>query len=147
MARTRSVLVASVLLIATIGITLYVNAGSLTPPAGPVAPTMRTLDQLSAEIAAIQAGGGIKRVIRGVIDVPKDQMEETQTFSPSVDPAKCIVTLSEPVATLAPSSVDVLFLRNGACVMSLQPSALTVRVDSSNLKSPMKVGYQIIEYN
>jgi hypothetical protein len=134
------------LVITTVATALYVNAGSLTPPAGPVAPTMKTLDQLSSEIAAVSAGG-IKRVVRGVINVAQNQMEETVSFAPSIDPAKSVVTLDEPVATEAVGAIDILYTRNGACVMSLQASQLTIRVDLINSKAPVRVSYQIIEYN
>jgi len=149
MARSRLALAASVLAVATIGTALYVNAGSLTPPAGPVAPTMKTLDQLSAEIAAIQSGGGIKRVVRGVVDIPKDMFEATQAFSPAVDPAKSVVVLSDSVSlTTPPSGTDPNWAsRQGACVMSLTSTAITVRADINNANAAVKISYQIIEYN
>lgn len=39
-----------VLIAATVGMVVWVNAGSLTPPGGPVAPTMKTLDEVEARI-------------------------------------------------------------------------------------------------
>jgi hypothetical protein len=74
-------------------------------------------------------------------------MEETVSFAPSIDPAKSVVTLDEPVATEAVGAIDILYTRNGACVMSLQASQLTIRVDLINSKAPVRVSYQIIEYN
>jgi len=41
----------SVLIAAAIGSILWVNAGSLTPPGGPVAPTMKTLTEVEPRIA------------------------------------------------------------------------------------------------
>ena len=66
----------------------------------------------------------VKRVVRGVIDFAQGTEEVTQTFSPSVDPAKSVVTLSNLTAT-----------------------QITVRADASISLMPAKVSYQIIEYN
>jgi hypothetical protein len=152
MERRRFGLAACAIAIAMVATALYVNAGSLTPPAGSVAPTMKTLDQLSSEIAAVQSAvaalpGGIKRVVRGVIDVQKDTLVGNQTFSPAVDPAKSLVTLSDAVATANPLNDPNWSARQGTCLLSLTTTQITVRVDVSNNTAPMQVSYQIVEYN
>lgn len=128
------------------GVAFWGHAGDLRPPAGPVAPTMKTLDQLSAQIAALQAP--VKQVVRGVIPFPKDQREASQTLSSAVNPAKSVVMLSDAVATAPPVSSDPNWgTRTGACVTSLTGSQITIRVDASVLLAPAEVSYQVIEYN
>ncbi len=124
---------------------IWVRAGDLRPPAGPIAPTMKTLDQISAQIAALQAP--IRQVVRGVIQVPKDQREASAVFAPAVNPARCVVLLSDSVATGINSSYTANIARTGACVASLTATQVTIRVDSCITMVPMEVGYQIIEYN
>jgi hypothetical protein len=128
------------------GTVLWVNAGSLTPPAGPVAPTMRTLDQISADIASLQAP--VKRVVRGVITFDKDGAPElSQAFAPPIDPSKSVVSLSDAVAmdcNLTPAPV---IARHGACLISLTATQITVRVDNNIPITGAKVSYQIVEYN
>src|SRR5437867_3744962 len=78
-------------------VALLARAGQLSPPAGAISPTMKTLDEISAQISTIQAGSGaapVKRVVRGVIDFNQGDQELSQTFAPAVDPAKSVVTLS-----------------------------------------------------
>lgn len=127
-------------------------AGELTPPAGPVAPTMKTLDQLSAEHAAIQAalpaaGGGFSRVVRGVIDFPDGVHEASALIQiPALNPNKCVVLLSDSVYTALSGGTDTnLRARNGAIVTSLTANQITVLVDSSSGLA-RRVSYQIIEY-
>ena len=73
---------------------------------GPVAPTMTTLSEISAQISALgSAGGGgtPKRVVRGVIAFADGECEKTATFSPAIDPAKSVVALS-PVVRMTTTS-------------------------------------------
>jgi hypothetical protein len=131
-----------------------VTAGQLSPPAGPVAPTMKSLADLSAEHAAIQAaigsgggGGGapIKRVIHGVITFNPGDNEETVSLEPEVVPAKTLVTLSPCVVTLQTvSSPNYWHTRTGACA-DLQAGSLTVTIDQGSSMT-RKVSYQVIEY-
>jgi len=127
---------------------LWVHAGSLTPPAGPVAPTMKTLDEISGQIAALPPAS-IKRVIRGVVSIPRGSgtADGSSTFSPAVAPSRSIVLLSAAVFTEFEGSVDAKLTRNGACLVSLSSTQITVRVDNLTNVVGVAVSYQIIEYN
>lgn len=129
-----------------------VIAGDLTPPAGPVAPTMKTLDQLSAEHAAIQAaipaaGGGVSRVVRGVIEFPDGVHEASALIPlPALNPNKCVVLLSDSIYAALYGGTDTnLRARNGAIVTGLTANQITVQVDSG-AGLARRVSYQIIEY-
>lgn len=129
---------------------MWARAGSLTPPAGSVAPTMKTLDEISTQISSIQVAGGaapIKRVIRGVLDFPAGTNEVTQGFSPNVDPAKSVVTLSSACALGFPVASNAFYSRSGTCVINLTSSQLTIRVDAGANVVDSKVSFQIVEYN
>jgi len=134
------------------GIVIWVKAGDLNPPPGPVGPTMKTLDQLSAEhaqlgasIAALQGAiaSPIKQVIRGVISVPAGTYTQSQTFSPPVNPSKCVVILSDAVIPYL-FGAD-MYPREGAALDSLSASQITVVVNY--IPFAAKVSYQIVEYN
>ncbi len=141
---TRPAIVAACLFVSA-GAALWVYAGNLTPPAGPVTPTMKTLDQLSAQITALQAP--VKQVVRGVLTFPKDQREVSQTLAAAVNPARSVVMLDNAVATAQPISDPNFVVRNGACLVSLSGSQITVRVDANIASVGVEVSYQIIEYN
>ncbi|MGB9626226.1 MAG: hypothetical protein ACPMAQ_15340 [Phycisphaerae bacterium] len=127
---------------------LWVHAGSLTPPAGPVAPTMKTLDEISGQIAALPPAS-IKRIVRGVIAIPRGAgtAEGSSTFSPAIDPSRSVVLLSDAVFGEFEGSVDAKLSRNGACLVSLSSTQITVRVDNLTNVIGVTVSYQIIEYN
>ncbi|GMU22099.1 MAG: hypothetical protein AMXMBFR13_21870 [Phycisphaerae bacterium] len=136
------------LALVVVGTAVWVQAGPLTPPAGPVAPTMKTLNELSDQIAAVQAAlppAGVKRVIRGVITLNTGETEKSQNFSPSVDPAKSVVLLSEAVIVVVQGAPSSLVARNGAAVLSLGASSVTVATDPQ--QSQQRLSYQIVEYN
>jgi len=118
------------------------TAGTLTPPAGPVAPTMKTLDEISAQISA----GRVKQVIRGVIAFATGQEELSQSFSPTIDPAKSVVTISPSCATDYVTTTAAMAGRTASCVTNLTSSQITIRVDTSVRLVGAKVSYQIIEY-
>lgn len=130
---------------------LWVHAGQLTPPAGPVAPTMKTLDEISAQISAIPGGGGggasIKRVLRGVVDLAQGVQEANAALSATIDPARSVVVLSDVCMMQAPVSNNAWTARSGACVIDLTATQITVRIDACASSVPTKVNYQIIEYN
>jgi hypothetical protein len=134
-----------------IGLGLLAHAGQLTPPAGSVAPTMKTLDEISAQISSIQVAGGaapVKRVIRGVIDFAQGDQEMSQTFAPAIDPVKSVVTLSNATAvSFNSSSTSPTMARSNACLIDLAATQITVRVDASITLMTAKVSYQIVEYN
>ena len=136
---------------ACLGLVLWAKAGDLNPPAGPVGPTMKTLDQIYSAIGTIPGGGGggVNRVVRGVILLPDGQYESTpQSFSPSIDPAKSVVVLSDSVlGQVSSGTPNYLSARNGACVMDLTASSITVAIDQTAPTGPRRVSYQIIEYN
>ncbi|MDM8006243.1 MAG: hypothetical protein QUV05_08875 [Phycisphaerae bacterium] len=139
-----------------LGLVLWARAGDLNPPAGPVAPTMKTLDQLSAEhaqlasaVAEMSGGaGGVKQVVHGCIEFDGGVFEASATFSPEINPSKSVVVLGEPVLkTYLTSTANPLSPRNGACLVELTSTTITVRVDDVPPSTIRQVSYQIIEYN
>lgn len=129
-------------------------AGQLSPPSGPVAPTMKSLDDLSAEHAAILAaigggsggaGGGVKRVIHGLLDFPAGTYTVSQAISPAINPAKAQVVL-DPSVYINVSSATYTAARTGGCVTELTAEQITVMIDNTS-NFTRKVSYQIIEYN
>lgn len=141
-----------------LGLVLWAQAGDLNPPSGPVAPTMKTLDQLSAEHAQLASaiagisggggGGGVKQVVRGVVSLPSGQYEVSQEVSPSINPSKSVVVLSDAVVlTPYTQPTQPIAARNGSCLVDLTSTTITVRVDDALPAAARKVGFQIIEYN
>jgi hypothetical protein len=139
-----------------LGLVLWARAGDLNPPAGPVAPTMKTLDQLSTEhaqlassIAAIGGGGGIKGIIRGVVTFNDNEWEVSQAFNPAIDPTRSLVVLDNAVMTMNVSTnvTNAAKARNGACLVNLTSSSITIRIDQTGPIAVHRVSYQIIEYN
>ncbi len=118
------------------------KAGSLEPNAPPQ-PTMVTLSQLSAQIAALSSP--VEKVVRGLITFENgNSVEKYQDFSPAVDPNRCVVLLSDSVATTHPTTSDEWIARTSACLVDLTDSQITVRVEPH--PANQKVSYQIIEY-
>ncbi len=119
------------------------KAGSLEPNAPPQ-PTMVTLSQLSAQIEALSSP--VEKVVRGLITFQNGQLvEQVQGFSPAVDPNRCVVLLSDTVATEHTVSDYPDWLgRTGACLINLTDSQITVRIEDH--QAEQKVSYQIIEY-
>ncbi len=140
-----------------LGLVLWARAGDLNPPAGPVAPTMKTLDQLSAEhaqlasaIAAISGGGGgggVKQVVRGVIELASGVCEGSANFTPEINPSKSMVVLSDAVIVNMADGRNTLAARTGACLMDLTASSIAIRIDEVALVGIHRVSYPIIEYN
>jgi len=118
------------------------KAGNLEPAAAP-APTMVTLSQLSAQIQALSSP--VEKVVRGVITFQNGgAVESTQDFSPTVDPNRSIVLLSDSVASAHENTEDMWIARTGACLIDLSTSQITVGVEPH--PAEQKVSYQIIEY-
>lgn len=131
------------------GLGMFAHGGDLNPPAGPVAPTMTTLSEISAQISALgSAGGGgtPKRVVRGVIAFADGECEKTVTFSPAVNPVKSVVVLSPLVHMMTTSGgSDAQIARNGACLIDLTSTSIALATDAW-AGVPRRVSYQIIEY-
>lgn len=137
-------------LVVVMGVVLWVHAGNLTPPAGPVAPTMKTLEQISNQIAALPGGSGpIKRILRGTITISKDTDPPvgSATFSPAIDPTRSVVLLADPVALDFPTCTNTLAARTGACLVSLSETQITLRVDKTTSVTGAMASFQIVEYN
>jgi hypothetical protein len=134
---------ASIVLVVVAGVGAWVYAGQINPPPGPVAPTMKSLGEISADIAALQ-GGGVKQVLRGVITFTADQTLLSATLSPTIDPAKSVVMLGNTVTDQMPPINNAAYARSSACVVSLSASSLTVAIDAISLAR--RVSYQVIEY-
>ncbi len=118
------------------------KAGSLEPNAPPQ-PTMVTLSQLSNQIAALSSP--VEKVVRGLITFENgSSVEKYQDFSPAVDPNRCVVLLSDSVATTHETTEDEWIARTSACLVDLTDSQITVRVEPH--PANQKVSYQIIEY-
>jgi hypothetical protein len=128
---------------------VWARGGELNPPAGPVAPTMTSLAQLSADIAALKssmgAGGSPKQIVRGVINFTEGEGQKSQTFSPSVDPARSLVVLGDVVYVSTPISIGAGHTRNGSCLIELTSTSITVATDAYHSMA-RQVSYQIIEY-
>jgi len=160
----RRILIAIGFVAVAIGGSIWVIAGDLNPPPGPVAPTMKTLSELSAEhvqlagqITAVQSAiaalpsSSIKRVVRGVVTYTLDQYELTVSFSPPVDPAKSVVSLSDAVWVWGAYQYAQNVISTSTCLVSLTASTITVRIPPQSLLAANDdnwiVAYQIIEYN
>lgn len=118
------------------------RAGSLEPAAAPQ-PTMVTLEELSSQIQSVSCP--VEKVVRGVVTFPySSSAEQSQVFLPSVDPNRCVVLLSDAVATSHPTTDDSWVSRTGACLSGLSSSEITILVEGQPCEQ--KVSYQIIEY-
>jgi len=134
----------SVLVLAGLVVFALTAVGGNLEPSAPPGPTMKTLDEISAQIAALSSP--VNKVVRGVINFNwAEPTSKTQEFSPVVDPNKSIVYLSDAVGQLVGSIVGDTIARNGACLISLTESEITVEVDQQG-QFNQKVSYQIVEY-
>jgi hypothetical protein len=118
------------------------KAGNLEPNAPPE-PTMVTLGQISAQIEALSSP--VKKVVRGVITIEKNETTGLDSLSSSVDPNCSVVLLSDAVASEHGNPDYPEWLaRTGACLVGLTEGQITVRVEDH--QAEQKVSYQIIEY-
>lgn len=118
------------------------KAGNLEPNAPPQ-PTMVTLSQLSDQIAALSSP--VEKVVHGLITFQNGgAIESTQGFSPAVDPNRCVVLLSDSVASTHETTDDQWISRTSACLVALTSSEITICVEPH--PAEQKVSYQIIEY-
>lgn len=118
------------------------KAGNLEPNAPPE-PTMVTLGQISAQIEALSSP--VKKVVRGVITIQKDETTGLDNLSSPVDPNGSVVLLSDAVASEHSNADYPDWLgRTGACLISLTETQITVEVEDHQVEQ--KVSYQIIEY-
>jgi len=133
----------SVLVLAGLVVFALTAVGGNLEPSAPPGPTMKTLDEISAQIAALSSP--VNKVVRGVINFNwAEPTSKTQEFSLSVDPNKSVVYLSDAVGYVS-GNIDETIARNGACLMSLTESEITVAVEPHG-QFNQKVSYQIVEY-
>jgi hypothetical protein len=120
------------------------TAGNLEPNAPP-GSTMVTLGQLSSQIAAISSP--VEKVIRGVITLDANDVavESIQNLSSTIDPNRSVVMLSDAIASDHSGTATSWMARNGACLVALTPTAITVRAEGLHATT-QKVSYQIIVY-
>lgn len=89
-----------------------------------------------------EALGGVQQIIRGVLDFSGSTYQTSVTFSPSIDPTKSYVILSDPVQYSSAGGMGA----DKAAVISLTTTSLTVAVDySGSTLAPLHVSYQIIQ--
>ena len=143
--KSAKVVVSLLALVGLLVFSLFAVGGSLEPGAPP-GPTMKTLDEISAQIAALSSP--INNVIRGVIDFPLEgSATQSDTFSPTADPNRSVVLLSDAVGnSFGGPWYSEWIARNGACLISLTESEITIQVESQASSGGLKVSYQIIEY-
>lgn len=128
------------------------RAGDLNPPAGPVAPTMKTLAELSDEHAALSAQmaalspAGLKRVVRGVVTLEIGQYVASKPLGATINPERSIVHLNDAVIVHVDGSFNTnLHIRNASSLVSLTTDEITVRTDLQN-GVRRDIAYQIVEY-
>ena len=118
------------------------KAGNLEPNAPPQS-TMVTLGQISAQIEALSLP--VKKVVRGVITIEKNEATGLQNLPSPVDPNHSVVLLNNAVVFNQESNPDDKWLaRTGACLTALTETQISVQVEPH--PAEQKVGYQIIEY-
>lgn len=103
---------------------------------------------VTAQKLSIDLLGGVQQVVRGVINFSGSATEVTQSFSPSVDPAKSYVIVGTPVFRQQPTgAVSRTIL--GASLIALTANSVTVAVDDvgygSNAIVPCRVSFQIVQ--
>jgi hypothetical protein len=103
-----------------------------------------TSQKLSADVLA-----GVQQVVRGVITFSGTSTEVTQSFAPSVDPAKSYVIVGTPVFRPQPTG-PVSRTLFGASLIQLTANQITLAVDDVGYGSsqivPCRVSFQIIQF-
>jgi hypothetical protein len=134
-----------------LAIVALLAAGQLSPPPGPVSPTMKTLSDLSAEHAALQSaiggaagGGGIKRIVHGVIELGASTTGSAP-ISPAINPDKSLVCVNPAIIVVSSGTPTSLHSRSG-CVVELSAEQISLTVDTMSNVQQRKLSYQIIEY-
>lgn len=97
---------------------------------------------------AAELGATVQKVVRGFVSFSGSTFETSQTFSPTVDPAKSYVILSPAILTGGAAGGSFNAGRTGAALIGLTTNRITIAVDALSTSGslyPMRVSYQIIE--
>lgn len=121
-----------------------------------IAPaSVQTGDLADGAVTAVKLAadtlGGVEQVIHGVVTFTGSSTDVSQTFSPSINPAKSYVIVGTPVFS-APVNDGIThqYTRLGATLIELTSTRITLAVDTPDFSTfkvfPCRVSFQIIQF-